>query len=95
MALYLLFDAWRFFVSIHSLIVFVETQALDLHIHAIVLFFDTMIFCRIMVLVATTLGHKSRTSLEMSGKSKGEAKERMGRDIVIKNIQRASGYGNE
>ena len=59
MALYLLSDAWRFFVPIHSLIVFIEAQALDLNIHAIVPFFDTMIFCRIMVMVATTLGHES------------------------------------
>ena len=67
----LLFDAWRFFVSIHSLIVFVETQALDLNNYAIVLFFDTLIFCRIMVMVATALGHKSRDVRQVKGRSEG------------------------
>ena len=72
MALYLLFDAWRFFVPIHSLIVLVETQALDLNVHAIVPFFDTMIFCRIMVMVATALGHKSRDVRQVKDRSEGE-----------------------
>ena len=55
MALYLL----QFFVPTHSLVVFVETQAPDLNIHAIVPFFDTMLFCHIMMMVATALGHQS------------------------------------
>ena len=71
MALYLLFDAWQFFVPVHSLIVFVERQALDLNVHAIVPFFDTMIFCRIMVMVATALGHKSRDVWQVKGRSEG------------------------
>ena len=75
MALCLLFGAWRIFVPNCSLIDFVETKASDLRVHTIVHSFDTMNFCRILMMVATASGAESRIAQHVEGRSEGEDAE--------------------
>lgn len=87
MALYVLFGAWRIFVRLNSLIVFVETWALNSDVHTNNHSFDTMNFCRIAMMVATGLRAETRNVQQVEGRREGKGREGLVSIVSINSIE--------